>query len=255
MLYQYYESMTDLPTEDIPTTANSKGFTTLVAALQAANLDVLLADPPNPGPLTVFAPSNEAFAKLGDDLLECLSKPEYVLVLQDILNYHYTYGKVLADELSTGQVITMANGKDITVSIGRDVVFINEDSKVIAPDVMATNGVIHAIDTVLVPPDVDVAGFLDMCLATDPPVPAPTTPPTPAPQPEPTPEPTPETTPEPTMFTKSSKKSSSKKSGKGKRNRNNRKNVNQFSSPTEARRTERETRRQITPGNKKKNNN
>merc|ERR1719491_2172117 len=157
-------------------------------------------------------------------LIVCL-KPEYVLVLQDILNYHYTYGKFLADELSTGQVITMANGKDITVSIGRDVVFINEDSLVIAADVMATNGVIHAIDTVLVPPDVDVAGFLDMCLATDPPVPAPTTPPTPAPQPEPTPEPT----IEPTMFTKSSKKSTdkSKKSGKGKnRNRNKNRNNN-----------------------------
>jgi len=180
--------------------------------------------------------SNDAFAKLGDDLLGCLLQPEYVLVLQYILNYHYTYGKVLAGDLSSGQVITMANGKDITVNIDpQGLVFINEcrfpttdpECPVVEiTDVMATNGVIHAINNVLIPPDVDVAGFLDMCLATDPPVPAPTTPPTPAPQPEPTPEPTPESTPEPTMFTKSSKKSSSKKSGKGKRNRNNRKNVN-----------------------------
>merc|ERR1711935_1006305 len=191
----------------------------LVDALQAAHLAVLLADPPNPGPLTVFAPSNAAFAKLGDDLLICLSQPEYVLVLQDILNYHYTYGKVLAGDLSNGQVITMANGKDITINIDDSLVYINEcpDFPTGCPfvqitDVMATNGVIHAINNVLIPPDVDVVGFLDMCLATDPPEP------TPAPQPEPT--------PEPTMFTKSSKKSSSKKSGKGKRNRNKNRNNN-----------------------------
>mmetsp|Transcript_27506 Transcript_27506/g.31528 ORF Transcript_27506/g.31528 Transcript_27506/m.31528 type:complete len:673 (-) Transcript_27506:168-2186(-) len=211
MMYEYYDSMEDLPTEDIPTTAISKGFTTLVGALQTAHLDVLLADPPNPGPLTVFAPSNAAFAKLGDDLLICLSQPEYVLVLQDILNYHYTYGKVLAGDLSSGQVITMANGKDITINIDDSLVYINEcpDFPTGCPfvqitDVMATNGVIHAIDTVLLPPDVDVAGFLDMCLATDPPEP------TPAPQPEPTPAPTPELTPEPTPKPTRSSKSSKK---------------------------------------------
>eukprot|EP00751_Fragilariopsis_kerguelensis_P043207 CAMPEP_0171004176 /NCGR_PEP_ID=MMETSP0736-20130129/17436_1 /TAXON_ID=186038 /ORGANISM="Fragilariopsis kerguelensis, Strain L26-C5" /LENGTH=79 /DNA_ID=CAMNT_0011433281 /DNA_START=12 /DNA_END=248 /DNA_ORIENTATION=+ len=78
----------------------------------------------------------------------------------------------------------MANGKDITINIDPEgLVSINEYSQVEVANVMATNGVIHAIDTVLLPPDVDVAGFLDMCLATDPPEP------TPAPQPEPTPAP------------------------------------------------------------------
>ena len=133
---------------------------------------------------------NDAFAKLGDDLLGCLLQPEYVLVLQYILNYHYTYGKVLAGDLSSGQVITMANGKDIMVTTEAgyifDNIYINDDSLVVAADVMATNGVIHAIDEVLIPPDVDVNGFLNMCLATDPPVPAPVKPATPAPQPEPT---------------------------------------------------------------------
>mmetsp|Transcript_47839 Transcript_47839/g.54186 ORF Transcript_47839/g.54186 Transcript_47839/m.54186 type:complete len:963 (-) Transcript_47839:112-3000(-) len=201
----------ELPTMDIPTTATTLGFTDLVAALQAAHLAVLLADPPNPGPLTVFAPSNAAFAKLGDDLLICLSQPEYVLVLQDILNYHYTYGKVLAGDLSNGQVITMANGKDITINIDDSLVYINEcpDFPTGCPfvqitDVMATNGVIHAINNVLIPPDVDMVGFLDMCLATDPPEP------TPAPQPEPTPAPTPELTPEPTPKPTRSSKSSKK---------------------------------------------
>jgi len=210
----------ELPTMDIPTTADTLGFTTLVAALQATHLDVFLGDPPNPGPLTVFAPSNDAFAKLGDDLLGCLLKPENVLVLQDILNYHWTYlyGAVLAGDLTNGQRITMANGKDIEVTIivqalGGDLVIINNGpggAVVQAANVMATNGVIHAIDTVLIPPGLDVAGFLNMCLATDPPVPAPTTPNTPAPQPEPTPEPTPELTPEPTPKPTRSSKSSKK---------------------------------------------
>merc|ERR1712021_314391 len=143
--------------------------------------------------------------KLSDDLLICLFQPEYVTVLQDILNYHYTYGKVLAGDLSSGQVITMANGKDITINIDPEgLVSINQYSQVEVANVMATNGVIHAIDTVLLPPDVDVAGFLDMCLATDPPEP------TPAPQPEPTPEPTPELTPEPTPKPTRSSKSSKK---------------------------------------------
>jgi len=167
----------ELPTMDIPTTADALGFTTLVAALQAANSVVLLAYPPNPGPLTVFAPSNDAFAKLGDDMIGCLLQPEYVLFLQDILNYHYTYGKVLAADLSQGQIITMANGKDIAVTISGGSVFINENSRVEVADVMATNGVIHAIDNVLIPPGFDPTAFLDTCLAQEP---------TPVPTPEPT---------------------------------------------------------------------
>jgi len=180
----------ELPTMDIPTTALEIGFTTLVTALSAANSSVLLANPPNPGPLTVFAPSNEAFANLGADLTTCLFKPENVLVLQDILTYHYTYGKVLAEDLTHDQVIMMANGKDIKITIIPGGVIINDSSAVTLADVLATNGVIHAIDNVLVPPGLDVTAFREACLATDPPVPAPITPLTPAPQPEPTRSPT-----------------------------------------------------------------
>merc|ERR1712238_526842 len=83
--------------------------------------------PPTPGPLTVFAPSNEAFDKLGPELSECLSQPENVLVLQDILTYHYTYGKVLAEDLTNNQVIMMANGKDIKITFIPGGVIINDN--------------------------------------------------------------------------------------------------------------------------------
>merc|ERR1712238_3911 len=102
--------------------------------------------------------------------------------------------------VTDGQSITMANGEDITFNFISDVVFINEKSAVEVKDDTATNGVIYGIDTVLVPPGLDVPGFLETCQATDPPVPAPTTPLTLAPQPEPTPA----RTPSPT--TKSTKK-------------------------------------------------
>merc|ERR1712238_498248 len=199
---------TPAPTDDIPTTANNLGFTTLVTALQAADLEVLLSDPPNSGPFTVFAPSNPAFDKLGPELLGCLLQPENLGVLQEILSYHVTNGKVLAGELTNDQTIAMANGKDIKITIIPGGVFINENSAVEMTDVLATNGVIHAIDNVLVPPGLDVPGFLETCQATDPPVVAPTTPLTPAPQPEPTPSPT-----------KKSRKRSKK--GKAGRPRNN----------------------------------
>merc|ERR1719491_527220 len=162
-----------VPALDLATTAATLGFTTLVTALEAANMLVLGMNPPNPGPITVFACSNDAFAKLGDELLGCLVKPENVLVLQEIFSYHYTYGQVLAGELTNDQMITMANGKDININILAGGVVINENSAVVMSNVLANNGVIHAIDNVLIPPGLDVAGFLAECVATDPPVPEP----------------------------------------------------------------------------------
>merc|ERR1712238_232459 len=190
---------------DIPNKAEELGFNTLVAALTAADLVGLLSNPPNEGPFTVFAPSNEAFAKLGPELLGCLQQPKNYPVLREILLYHVANGKVLEEfGVTDGQSITMANGEDITFNFISDVVFINEKSAVEVKDDTATNGVIYGIDTVLVPPGLDVPGFLETCQATDPPVPAPTTPLTLAPQPEPTPA----RTPSPT--TKSSKKGRSR---------------------------------------------
>merc|ERR1712238_432260 len=137
-----------------------------------------LSDPPNSGPFTVFAPSNAAFDSLGDELLGCLLQTENVLVLQEILSYHYTYGKVLAGDLTNEQYITMANGREIKIkyTLGCCVVINDKDSSSVGLDVPATNGVIHAIDNVLIPPGFSAPEFLEACLATDPPVAAPTTP-------------------------------------------------------------------------------
>ena len=110
---------------------------------------------------------------MGDELLGCLVKPENVLVLQEIFSYHIKHGQVLAGELTNGQMITMANGKDININILDGGVVINENSAVVMSNVLANNGVIHAIDNVLIPPGLDVAGFLAECVATDPPVPEP----------------------------------------------------------------------------------
>jgi len=165
------------PSADIMTKAEEFGFTTLIAALNAAALTHVLTYPPAPGPLTVFAPSNEAFVLLGDELLSCLLKSEYVLVLQNILAYHITYGTVLAEDLQQDHVIMMSNGQDISVEIDGGSVVINGNSKVEVADVMARNGVIHAIDRVLAPPNMDFEAFLEMCLAT------PTLEPTPVPTP------------------------------------------------------------------------
>merc|ERR1712238_616381 len=107
---------------------------------------------------------------------------ENVLVLQDILMYHYTYRIVSYIDLIYFQLITMANGKDIMVTPPpTGGIFINENTEVLVPDGMATNGVIHVVDNVLIPPGLDVEGFLEACLATDPPTNAPTNEPTPEP--------------------------------------------------------------------------
>jgi len=147
---------------DIPGTAvAAEIFTTLVAALTAADLVEALSNPPNEGPLTVFAPSDAAFALLPEELVPCLLEPTNQAVLQDILLYHVADGLVLAADLTDGQQITTLEGQTVTVDLS-DGVMIN-DSTVFLADVRATNGVIHAIDQVLVPLDVDVTAFLETC--------------------------------------------------------------------------------------------
>lgn len=157
--------------------AGDERFSTLVAAVTAAGLVDTLSN--NVGDLTVFAPTNEAFAKLPEATLNDLLKPENGDQLTSILTYHVVEGKVLSSDLSNNQSVVTLNGEKVTVSTGvagtETGIRIN-DSNVISPfDVVACNGVIHAIDAVLIPP-----------------VPEPTpTPPTPTP-PTPTP-PTPST--------------------------------------------------------------
>lgn len=134
---------------DIVDTAVANGsFTTLAAALQAAGLvDALKAE----GPFTVFAPTDEAFAKLPAGTIEELLKPENIEQLKSILLYHVVEGKVMAADVAGITSATALSGNDLAVKVDMGNVYINE-SKVVLPDVEASNGVIHVIDTVLLPP-------------------------------------------------------------------------------------------------------
>jgi transforming growth factor-beta-induced protein len=135
------------PTADIVDTAIADGrFTTLVAAVQAAGLvDALKGE----GPLTVFAPTDDAFAKLPAGTIDALLAD--IPTLTDILLYHVVEGRVLsADVLMLESAVTLQSG-EITISIVDGKVMIN-DAMVIITDILTTNGVIHVIDTVILPP-------------------------------------------------------------------------------------------------------
>jgi uncharacterized surface protein with fasciclin (FAS1) repeats len=127
--------------------ASDDTFSTLVAAVTAADLVETLS---GEGPFTVFAPTNEAFAALPDGVLEALLLPENKPMLVKILTYHVVSGNVASTDLVAGAVPTV-EGSDIMVSLG-DSVTVN-NATVILADVEASNGVIHVIDTVILPPD------------------------------------------------------------------------------------------------------
>ena len=133
---------------DIVDTAVAAGsFKTLAAALQAADLvDTLKV----PGPFTVFAPDDAAFAKLPAGTVEDLLKPENKAKLAAILTYHVVPGKVLAKDVKTMMAPTV-NGKELDVVVADGKVTINGSSAVIKTDIVTSNGVIHVIDTVLMP--------------------------------------------------------------------------------------------------------
>lgn len=124
-------------------------FNTLVAALKAADLVETLE---GKGPFTVFAPTDEAFNKLPSGTVENLLKPENKDTLKDILLYHVASGNLSSKDVSKldGKEIALENGKTAKISLKDGEVFIN-DSKVIITDIKANNGVIHVIDTVLMP--------------------------------------------------------------------------------------------------------
>jgi uncharacterized surface protein with fasciclin (FAS1) repeats len=133
---------------DIVETAAAAGhFETLAAALEAAGLtDTLKGD----GPFTVFAPTDEAFAKLPEGTIESLLKSENRDQLVAILTYHVVPGKVTAAEVATLDETATVNGADLTIDASGSRVKVN-DAEVITADVAASNGVIHVIDTVLLP--------------------------------------------------------------------------------------------------------
>ncbi|MBS0011595.1 MAG: fasciclin domain-containing protein [Bacteroidales bacterium] len=123
-------------------------LSTLVAAVKAADLvETLKSD----GPFTVFAPTNDAFAALPEGTLESLLKPENKDQLIAILTYHVVAGKVKSTDLSDGMKAKTVQGSEITVGISSSGVKIN-DASVTAADIMASNGVVHVIDKVILPP-------------------------------------------------------------------------------------------------------
>jgi len=129
--------------------ASNKDFSTLVAALKAGGLVGALE---GRGPFTVFAPTNEAFAKLPAGTLQNLLKPENKAKLVSILEYHVVAGAAAyARDLKDGEELKTLNGADVEVHIGHNGVRIN-NSDVIKADISASNGVIHAVDKVLLPP-------------------------------------------------------------------------------------------------------
>jgi len=133
--------------KDIVAVASSAGsFNTLVAAVKAAGLVETLQ---GPGPFTVFAPTDEAFAKLPKGTLEDLLKPENKAKLAGILTYHVVPGKVMAADVKTMKAKT-ANGQSLDVKVADGAVTV-DNAKVIKTDVAASNGVIHVIDTVVLP--------------------------------------------------------------------------------------------------------
>lgn len=123
-------------------------FSTLVAAVKAAGLVNTLS---GPGPFTVFAPTNEAFAKLPAGTVENLLKPENKAKLTKILTYHVVSGKVPSTAITPGAVKTV-EGSTANIQIRGGKILINK-AQVIKADVPATNGVIHVIDTVILPPN------------------------------------------------------------------------------------------------------
>ena len=126
-------------------TAEAAGFTTLLAAVEAAGLTETLA---NEGPFTVFAPTNDAFAQIPkDDLNALLADTE---ALTEVLLYHLLDGEVPAETVVTLTSATTLQGSNVAISVGGGVAV--NDANVTVTNVFASNGVIHVIDKVLIPP-------------------------------------------------------------------------------------------------------
>jgi uncharacterized surface protein with fasciclin (FAS1) repeats len=136
---------------DIVDTAMTAGtFTTLVTAVTAAGLDTALK---SPGPFTVFAPSDDAFSKLPSGTVESLLQD--LITLRKILEYHVVSGKVLAADVVKLAKATTVEGSDVKIDASSGSVKIN-DATVVTPDIEADNGVIHVIDSVLLPDSVSL---------------------------------------------------------------------------------------------------
>lgn len=133
---------------DIVELASATDFlSTLVAAVKAGDLvDVLKGD----GPFTVFAPTDEAFSKLPAGTLETLLAPENKEQLIQILTYHVVPGKITSGDLKDGAKVKTVQGQEVTISLKDGKAMVN-NAEVTAADIEATNGIVHVIDTVILP--------------------------------------------------------------------------------------------------------
>jgi len=139
----------DVSEKDVVKVAvSSKDHTTLVAALKQADLVTSLS---NAGPFTVFAPTNAAFDKLPAGTVEGLMKPEKKEDLQNILQYHVTLSAMKAESFQDGQILGMVNGDNVTITKKDGKIMLNNSATIIA-SIPASNGMIHVIDGVLLPP-------------------------------------------------------------------------------------------------------
>jgi uncharacterized surface protein with fasciclin (FAS1) repeats len=133
---------------------DTENLSTLVAAIQAAELvDVLKGD----GPFTVFAPTNAAFEALPDGTLESLLMPENRDQLVEILTYHVVPGEVMSGDLSDGMMAETVEGSEVTISLSDYGAKVN-GANIEAADIEASNGVVHVIDAVILPPE-DNSGY------------------------------------------------------------------------------------------------
>lgn len=143
------ESKVETTSDIVDVAANNADFSTLVMLLGTADLADSLKDQ---GPFTVFAPNDDAFKALGQETLDSLLLPENRDKLKNILLFHVVAGKVMSGEIQDGATVTTLEGQTLTLSIKDGKVFVN-DAEVIIPDVDGSNGVIHGINKVLMPPE------------------------------------------------------------------------------------------------------
>ena len=130
----------------IETAVAAGTFNTLVEAVKAAGLVETLS---SPGPFTVFAPTDEAFAKVPKAVLDALMANKTLLTA--VLTYHVVPGEVMSSDLKNGMSVKTVEGSDVKITIGSAGVMV-DNAKVIKPDIKASNGVIHVVDAVILPP-------------------------------------------------------------------------------------------------------
>ncbi len=147
------EEMMDEPGTIVDVAVGAGNFTTLATALEAAGLVETLQ---GEGPFTVFAPTDEAFAALPEGTVEGLLAD--IPALTDVLLYHVVSGQVLAEDVVGLESATTVQGSDVAISVQDGNVFLNGSAQVVTTDIMASNGVIHVIDTVILPPVPEATG-------------------------------------------------------------------------------------------------